>query len=438
MLRSDELRVVVSGEEEPSPPKRQPAEVPQTIRQPPQGTGTARGRQLPEERRPFFYLSYARSRYRPEDSDRWVAKFFNDLCHDIGQATGTLNPGFMDRQIPVGSEWPDQLADALANCRVFVALFSPSYFTSEYCGKEWAAFLKRYHAHTAGLDRPPAIIPVWWTKMDISEIPEPLHSMQNVPPEFPSAYALEGIYRIMKLGRFREQYKETILRLATVIKDRAAACDLDSAPIPRLSTLRSPFSETSTGSRRPPIRLILAAQTIDGLRPERDAYYYGRTTREWLPFRGEDHTLPIGTFAERVLSELGHQVLIETIDEPPREPIDGPRVLVVDPWAVKDKDIGELLRQIDRDAVHLLAPFNEEDPQTSEAADSLSEDLREALPIGTALAGSAARVTSLDAFRDALATAVNDALSRYLRSTEEPSVGKPPSHAPSNYEAPKR
>ncbi|MFI0483128.1 TIR-like protein FxsC [Actinomadura sp. 9N215] len=385
------------------------------------------GRVLAEERRPYFFLSYARSRYRPEHADRWVAKFYNDLCYDIGQATGTSHPGFMDRQIPVGSEWPDQLADALANCRVFVALFSPAYFASEYCGKEWSAFLKRYHAQSAGLNRPAAIIPALWTPMDISEIPEPLHSMQNVPREFPSAYALEGLYGIMKLGRFREQYKETVLRLATVVKERAADCALPYSPVPSLSTLTSPFADVTPGSSRPAVRVTLAAHALDQLPPERDAYYYGRTTREWTPFRSEGHTLPIGSFAEQVLSELGHRSIVETADEPPQEPVDAPEVLVVDPWAAKDRDIGKRLRQIDRDPVHVLAPFNNDDQQTAEAAADLGDGLAEALPNGAALKGSAMRVGSPAAFRDALPKAVNEALGRYLKTTDVHPPHTPPS-----------
>jgi FxsC-like protein len=385
------------------------------------------GRIQAEDRRPHFFLSYARSRYRPEDSDRWVAKFFNDLCQDLGHATGTQNPGFMDRQIPVGSEWPDQLADALANCRVFVALFSPAYFASEYCGKEWAAFLKRYHAQSAGLNRPSAIIPALWTPLAMNEIPESLHSMQNVPPEFPPAYAAEGLYGIMKLGRYREQYKETVLRLATVIKDRAAECALPSSGVPSLRSVGSPFADLRTGTRRPAIRLTLAAQSIEQLPPSRDTYYYGRTPREWTPFRSEDHTLPIGAFAEQVLSEIGHQSIIETADEPPQEPVAAPGVLVVDPWAVKDRVIGKRLRQIDRDGVHVLAPFNSGDKQTHEAADRLGGDLTEVLPNGTALKGSALRVTSPGAFRDALPKAVNEARNRYLRTTDVHPPQTPPS-----------
>ncbi|GAA0581420.1 TIR-like protein FxsC [Actinomadura livida] len=385
------------------------------------------GRRQVEEARPHFFLSYARPRYRPEDGDRWVSKFFHDLCQDISQATGARNPGFMDRQIDVGTEWPDQLADALANCRVFVALFSPAYFTSEYCGKEWAAFLKRYYAQTAGLDSPPAIIPALWTRMEMAEIPEPLHSMQNIPPEFPPAYGSEGLYGIMKLGRFREQYKETVLRLATVIKDRAAECALPFSEVPSLATVQSPFAGAAPGSPRPAIRLTLAAQAIGQLPSGRDTYYYGRTAREWTPFRTEKHTMPIGYFARQVLSELGHDSFVASADEPPQDPGGAPGLLVVDPWAVKDRVIGKRLRQIDRDPVQVLAPFNYEDPQTAKRVETLRADVAEVLPNAAALNGSAPHLTSARAFREALPKAVHEALMRHLKTTDVHPPQAPPS-----------
>ncbi|TDE38722.1 TIR-like protein FxsC [Actinomadura sp. 6K520] len=385
------------------------------------------GRKQVEEARPHFFLSYARPRYRPEDNDRWVTKFFNDLCQDISHATGALNPGFMDKQIDVGTEWPDQLADALANCRVFVALFSPAYFTSEYCGREWAAFLKRYHAQTAGLDTPPAIIPALWTRMEMTEIPESLHNLQNIPPGFPSAYGSEGLYGIMKLGRFREQYKETVLRLATVIKDRAAECALPFSEVPALATVQSPFAGAAPGSPRPAIRLTLAAQAIGRLPPDRDTYYYGRTPREWTPFRTEKHTMPIGSFARQVLSELGHDSILASADGPPQDLGGAPGLLVVDPWAVKDRDIGQWLREVDRDPVQVLAPFNYEDPQTAECAEKLGADVAEVLPQAAALKGSAPHVTSAPAFRDALPKAAHEALMRHLKTTDVHPPQAPPS-----------
>ncbi|GAA1546708.1 hypothetical protein GCM10009678_31670 [Actinomadura kijaniata] len=369
--------------------------------------------------RPHFFLSYARSRYRPDatDPDRWVVKFFNDLCQDVSHATGMPNPGFMDRQIPAGSKWPDQLADALSNCRVLVALFSPAYFSSEYCGKEWAAFLERISRQSAGLKRPVAIIPAMWVAMDMSEIPPTLHSMQNIPPGFPPAYAAEGLYGIMKLGRFREQYKETVLRLANIIKDRAAECDLAPGQISDLDTLDSPFAASPPTVRGHVVRLTLAAQDLNGLPAERDTYYYGRTSREWTPFRSEEHTTPIGAYAEQVLEDLGYQSVVDSIGEPAADAEESPRVLVVDPWAAKDEDMGGRLRRLDAKPVNVVAPFNAEDQQTTDASAELDDALKKALGQCLALAGSARRITTVSAFRDALPKAVNEAISRYFKTT---------------------
>jgi FxsC-like protein len=386
------------------------------------------GRIQTDDKRPHFFLSYARSRYRPEgsDPDRWVAKLFNDLCLDVGQATGMPVPGFMDRQIPVGTSWPDHLADALANCRVFVALFSPAYFTSEYCGKEWAAFLERAERQFSRQERPFAIIPAMWVPMDTGELPSALYSMQNVPPGFPPAYAAEGLYGIMKLGRYREQYKETVFRLANIIKDRAAECALQAGPVADLDSLRNPFAESPPAARRHPVRLTLAAQRLDQLPQDRDAYYYGRTAREWTPYRSHDNTTPIGSFAEQVLTELGHHPTVDSIDEPARDAEEAPSVLVVDPWATKDQAIGDRLRQLDEEPANVLAPFNAEDQQTASSATELTKGLTEMLPNSIALNGSAKRIPTMDAFRDALPKAVNEAITRFFKTTDTYPPQTPP------------
>lgn len=381
-----------------------------------------------EDKRPHFFLSYARSRYHPEgpDPDRWVAKFFNDLCEDVAQATGMQVPGFMDRQIPVGTAWPNSLTDALANCRVFVALFSPAYFTSEYCGKEWAAFMERVERQTAGRDLPSAIIPAWWTPMNLSELPHTLQAMQNASSKFPAPYTAEGLYGIMKLNRYRQHYKETVFRLANIIKDRAAECALAASPVSELDSLSNPFAQPH-GTQQHQIRLTLAAQSIDKLPPDRDRYYYGRTANEWAPYRNQDDPVSISTYAGQVITGLGHHSVVDQVDDPGREPLDLPGVLVVDPWATRDPFIAERLREIDNhDPVEVLAPFNSEDPQTVEAADSLSESLKDVLPNSTALTGSAIRIPTIHAFRGDLPKAVNEAITRFFKTTNAYPPRTPP------------
>lgn len=372
-----------------------------------------------DDRRPYFFLSYARSRFRPDDGtdpDRWVTKLFKDLCQDVGIVTGAPTPGFMDRQIPVGTRWPDHLSEALAHCRVFLALLSPAYFTSEYCGREWAAFLGRVRSQQAGLDRPLAIIPALWTRMTLEDLPADLRSMQYLPTDFPPQYAAEGFYGIMKLSRYREQYKQTVLKLARLVKDTADQTNLATGSIADFELLGDAFAGFHSGRRgRRTFRLTVAAHRLGDLPDGRDAYYYGRTVQEWAPYRDAQETTPLASYAERLIADLGHEPTVHCVDDPAPEAPESPTVLLVDPWASGHPQIREELRRIDDDPVNVLVPFNNEDQETVAAADDLSRRVDDVLGRGLVLPGSARSVPSLQAFRAALPKAVAEATNRYFK-----------------------
>ncbi|MBT2207889.1 TIR-like protein FxsC [Actinomadura sp. NEAU-AAG7] len=410
--RSDELHVTVLDDASPPPPKK-PVEIPSAPPRP------VRGR-LPvaEDRRPLFFLSYARSRFRAGDPDRWVQKFFDDLCADLGQMTDAPNPGFMDRQIAPGSDWPRQIRDALSSCRVFVPLLSPAYFTSEYCGKEWTAFQERAQAETAGPSRLSAMVPALWTPMGIADIPPPARTVQFIPSSFPPAYAAEGLYGIMKLGRYREQYKETVFRLASAIKEQAAQADLPPGRIPALSSVRSLFTDEQQRSRLPLVLLTLVAPSLDRLPPGRDARYYGASAFEWAPYRERS----VGTISQQAAIASETNCVVESFGRVLPNPADAPRILIVDPWALRDPILRERLRQLDETPLVTLAPLNSSDQQTMDEISDLSHELRETLPRSCALTGSTVGMPSLEAFRLALNSAVHEALSRYLTTADVPSV----------------
>src|SRR5262244_3020632 len=87
--------------------------------------------------------------------------FSSRLNQRVKSLTG--KSGFVDRtDIRAGQEWPDELAEALRTAETMVCLYSPSYFRSEYCGKEMQVFLDRrrnYIRANAG-KKPANIIPV--------------------------------------------------------------------------------------------------------------------------------------------------------------------------------------------------------------------------------------------------------------------------------------
>lgn len=395
-----------------------------------------------DERRPYFFLSYARSRFRPDDGtdpDRWVTKLYKDLCHDVGIVTGTPTPGFMDRQIPAGTQWPDHLSEALANCRVFLALLSPAYFTSEYCGKEWAAFLSRAKSQQAGLDRPLAIIPALWTRLEPSELPPDLKSMQYIPPGFPPQYAAEGFYGIMKLGRYREQYKQAVLQLARMVKETAEDAALSTGPVSDFEALDNAFSDyrSGAGSHRS-VKLTVAAHRLDRLPNGRDGYYYGRTMPEWAPYRDRHNTTPLATFAEQVVVDLGHEPRVHSLDESGEEPSESPTVLLVDPWVSKDPAVGTELRRLDQEPVNVLVPFNAEDQETVAAEKELTQSVESVLGRGLARPGSARSIPTLDAFRAALPKAVSEAISRYFKEAPVHPPEIPPTMARPTLQLPEK
>ena len=90
----------------------------------------------------YFYLSYAR-----QSEDVFAERFFEDLSDAIRARAGIapdVAVGFIEPNAPkAGDAWNGAVADALLKCRTMVCLYSPAYFRSDYCGKEWQVFRMR-------------------------------------------------------------------------------------------------------------------------------------------------------------------------------------------------------------------------------------------------------------------------------------------------------
>src|SRR5204863_5934745 len=108
--------------------------------------------------------------------------------------------GFLDvSSIKTGASWSGKIASALQTCRVLVCLYSPSYFKSEYCGKELQAFLSRVREYQRehNLYEPPQLIfPVLWLSPE--ELPKPLPEavswIQFTDIDLGDGYASNGLY----------------------------------------------------------------------------------------------------------------------------------------------------------------------------------------------------------------------------------------------------
>nr|WP_230416267.1 TIR-like protein FxsC [Micromonospora tarapacensis] len=184
----------------------------------------------------YFYLSYARG-----DEDALVQRFYEDLSADVRLVAGLPQDavvGFVDRSVP-GERWPERLADALSTCRTFVALSTPRYYRSDVCGREWAFFSRRLEQ--AWGDRQQvaarALVPLPWIPTDPGRIPEVARRYRYGKP-FTVLDRAMGVRQLMRLQRYRDDYREFLFELATNIAEIAhelpvpAALDVSFQSVP--------------------------------------------------------------------------------------------------------------------------------------------------------------------------------------------------------------
>ena len=107
-----------------------------------------------------FFVSYARA----DNTQGWITAFVEELLAEHRRfAPGrALSPFFDQHAITTGADWQHYLAHGVAHSRLFLAFISPGYFASEWCRKEWRAWIDAeiaQHILTAGV-RPINIVEV--------------------------------------------------------------------------------------------------------------------------------------------------------------------------------------------------------------------------------------------------------------------------------------
>src|SRR5579862_3285668 len=82
---------------------------------------------------PYFLLSYPHTPYNgngngsDREPDYWVEMFFNDLCRALEElgVPRLAKLGVFDRDLWLFNDWRTGLPEALATCRILVALCAP-------------------------------------------------------------------------------------------------------------------------------------------------------------------------------------------------------------------------------------------------------------------------------------------------------------------------
>ncbi|MFG2946322.1 TIR-like protein FxsC [Streptomyces adustus] len=403
---------------------------------------------------PYFYLSYARTpSLGPDaggDPNHWVGVLYRDLCSHIMAMTSlpaNAPAGFMDREMGVGEGWPERVSENLANCQVFVPLFSPRYFTSEMCGREFYAFTERVLEAQAGgaMAAGSRVVPVLWTGLlNAEHLPESVHSLQLDHMDLGERYTSDGIYGLIKLTRLRDDYEEAVYRLAQRIVRTAQESPLPPGR-PR-SFASTPTAFRPRGSADRSIRLTVVAPTRHSVPEHRDPAPYGESALDWNPYHGES-TRPIASLAQELTRALDYRVSVSSFDdEELAEPDAGPDspdtlgILIIDRWALTDARRRDRLRVFDTRArpwQGAIVPWYHADLQSQGAqGQRLTADLERIMPLTlergrrTDTMSAVNGVPTLAAFTQALPRVVAHVTQQFLRHAQAHPPSLPSSPRP--------
>lgn len=312
---------------------------------------------------PYFFLSYAH-KPRPvgddaTDPNLWIEQLFKDLSRCVRELA-THPPskvGFMDSGIRHGAEWARVLSENLAVCKTFVPLYSPHYFLSENCGKEWHAFWGRVrNGYARGTGHVEQVIPAQWIPVPVALHPRAAQQIQFRPAELGDTYAEHGFYPLTHIGVFRSDYDLAVYKLARKIVTIAEGEPAPPGPALDYESLPSAFADGEPQVMRgdKSFHIVIAAPRLADLPAGRTRDYYGTDAYGWNPYV-PDLVEPLAQYADKVARHHGHRrpqafSLLDYAEELRRDPDQqppAPAVLLIDPWVVTQPECRELLEAYD-------------------------------------------------------------------------------------------
>ncbi|MBO3752246.1 TIR domain-containing protein [Streptosporangiaceae bacterium NEAU-GS5] len=369
--------------------------------------------------RPYFFFSYA---HLPAadgitDPNIWVGKLFHTVREHVISLIHVSpdEAGYMDRESMIGDYWPEQASKNLSTCRVFVPLYSRGYFESEYCGKEWAAFLGR----AQGYGVPRAIVPALWVPPGQLTLPAAAADIQFNHADINARYADEGFYGIIKLSKYRRQFEEAAFALAKQIIEIAEKAPMPERAIPDYRSVPSAFDHSRPDR---PVTVTVVAPDQGSLPRGREPYHYGRSPREWDPYRDHNGSRPLADCAAEVARARGFRPMVGSLEDHldglcAEEP-QAPGVMLVDPWATTQAQWRDSLHRVDQPGrrwITVIVPWNRDDQQLMRDETRLRGCLEDALGTKLGEPASEPEVPTLDAFRLALPEVLNKASQQFFK-----------------------
>jgi hypothetical protein len=289
---------------------------------------------------PVFFVSYSRADTDYEPYHQEMKRFVQDLSAKVAQKLGTNRDGicfFDESSIDTGTIWTTELAHALKSIRVGVVLYSPSYFTSKWCGKEFSVFLQRIPApRAAGISS--GIVPVSWVRC--TTVPTCVAAIQNRHDAFPREYVEAGLQQLLTLKVYADQYQLTLEAIANGIVTAARS---GLTPLATLD-INAVESAWDTESARDP------ASHREGSIAKTCFVYAAHQGWGWRPYQDKK---AIGAMAQRISGDLGLRYeeigfdsqLTQKLRETRTSNV--PTILFGDPESLLDSDYAKPFREYD-------------------------------------------------------------------------------------------
>lgn len=112
-----------------------------------------------------IFISYCRF----GSVQKWLMNHFYPKFKDcLADQMAPMPRVFVDKNMPKGVEWPEELQKALRHTKILVPLFSPPYFESRWCMAEWKSMREREKLLGLGtLDNPQCLVyPILYSDSD--------------------------------------------------------------------------------------------------------------------------------------------------------------------------------------------------------------------------------------------------------------------------------
>lgn len=326
----------------------------------------------------YFFLSYAHLsplEGPATEPDLEVQKFFGDLSRQLRPLVGITDErpvGFLDTELPPGTDWNEARTLALSAAHVFVPLYSATYFRNAWTQSELESFRARLKASpSTGKQR--HIQPVLWDPLPPWEERREIAMAIAVAPDV-EAYQKDGLRALSRFSMYRDVYHKVLQRIAVEIADVATHHPLNPSPAP------SPTPEPIPREQAQFV-VVVAAPVRDMVTADGDPEDYSNDATQWRPF----HDVDALTAAEYVASSAERLNLATYVTDIPRVGKlleTRPAVLLIDPWfldgAGQDRELASVLRGLPAWAIPVIA-FDASDGRTADRGQQLADQVEDML-----------------------------------------------------------